>query len=355
MLILIELSWIYIHWAANKVISQGIEMRHVLVIGGAGYIGSNLVQQLLWRGYKVRVLDNLIYDNAASISYLSDYPGFSFVRGDFCNMEICNQALYEITDVVLLAALVGDPVCKKYPELAQKTNLAGPKQLFDLLRDKDINRFIFTSTCSNYGNRSDDSPANEESDLNPVSLYAETKVSFERYILENYQATSFCPVILRLSTAFGIAPRMRFDLTVSEFTKVLASKEKLLVFDENTWRPYCHVADISKAIILALEGSADKVRGEVFNVGSELGNFTKKMIVEIITKQILGAQIEYKQGGSDPRNYRVSFEKINKVLGFHAEYNVEQNVSSLVKAFSNGFFNDFDSRRTYYGNYEVLN
>lgn len=328
-------------------------MKHVLVIGGAGYVGSGLVPELLTRGLKVRVLDNLLYDNAASISHLADRPGFSFVRGDLCSAKTCEEALEGVTDVVLLAAMVGDPICKKYPELARKTNLEGPKQLFDILNSKPINRFIFTSTCSNYGFRADDSPATEESDLNPVSLYAETKVSFEKYILERCPAVEFCPVILRLSTAYGIAPRMRFDLTVSEFTKVLASGEKLVVFDEHTWRPYCHVADISKAIILALDAPVEKVRGEVFNVGSSAGNFTKKMIVDVIAGILKGAQIEYKAGGSDPRNYRVGFEKIESTLKFKADYTIEQNVNALVNAFQNGFFTDYETRRMFYGNYEV--
>jgi nucleoside-diphosphate-sugar epimerase len=330
-------------------------MRHVLVIGGAGYVGSGLVPELLNRGDKVRVLDNLLYENAASIAHLSDRPDFSFMRGDFTASKVCEEALEDITDVVLLAALVGDPICKKYPDLARKTNLEGPKQLFDLLRNRPINRFIFTSTCSNYGFRADDSPATEESELNPVSLYAETKVGFEKYILENFALAKFCPVILRLSTAYGIAPRMRFDLTISEFTKTLAAGEKLIVFDENTWRPYCHVADISKAIVLALDSPADRVRGEVFNVGSSAGNCTKKMIVDVVAGKIKGAEITYKEGGTDPRNYRVDFDKIRRVLQFKPDYTIEQNVSALVKAIQNGFFHDYESRRNFYGNYEIKN
>ncbi len=329
-------------------------MKHILVVGGAGYVGSTLVPEILKQGHKVRVLDSLLYDNAASLAYLTDHPDFSFIRGDLCSSKSCEEALQGITDVVLLAALVGDPICKKYPDLARKTNVDGPRQLFDMLKAKPINRFIFTSTCSNYGLRADDSPAREDSELNPVSLYAETKVSYERYILEHCTSVDFCPVILRLSTAYGIASRMRFDLTVSEFTKVLASGEKLLVFDENTWRPYCHVADISKAILLALNAPTDTVRGEVFNVGSSASNFTKKMIVDIISSQVKGATIEYKQGGSDPRNYRVAFEKINRVLKFQADYSIEQSVAALVTALRNGFFSDYERRRTFYGNYEVF-
>src|SRR4030095_12854943 len=138
------------------------------------------------------------------------------------NDEILSNALKGVTDVVLLAALVGDPICKKYPELAKRTNLDSPKNLLRKLSGKGINKFIFTSTCSNYGLRGDDSLANEDSELNPQSLYADTKVQFEKFILSNISSFDFSPAILRLATAFGISNRMRFDLTISEFTKDLA-------------------------------------------------------------------------------------------------------------------------------------
>ena len=329
-------------------------MRHILVIGGAGYVGSYLVRRLLECGYQVRVLDQLIYDNAASIADLFEQEGFSFVRGDFYDTGVCTEALHGITDVVLLAALVGDPICKKYPELARKTNLEAPKKLFDALSGKGLNRFIFTSTCSNYGLRADDTPADEASELNPQSLYAESKVAFEKHVLANRTKVDFCPTILRLSTAYGISPRMRFDLTVSEFTRTLALGRKLLVFDENTWRPYCHVADISEAIILTLKSKCETVRGEVFNLGSNAGNLTKKMILDLITSSLGAGDIEYKRGGSDPRNYRVAFEKIGAALGFQARHSVAGNVAALAAAIRHGIFNDYEKRQTFYGNYEIL-
>ncbi|MBK7253705.1 MAG: NAD(P)-dependent oxidoreductase [Ignavibacteria bacterium] len=141
--------------------------RHVLIIGGAGYIGSVLARKLLSKSYQVRVLDNLLYDNGSSVSDLMEEELFSFFYGDFGNDEIFEKALNNVTDVVLLAALVGDPICKKYPDLAKKTNLDFPKNLLQKLIGKNINKFIFTSTCSNYGLRADDSLAVEDSELNP--------------------------------------------------------------------------------------------------------------------------------------------------------------------------------------------
>jgi nucleoside-diphosphate-sugar epimerase len=329
--------------------------RHVMVIGGAGYIGSVLTKKLLAKGYRVRVLDNLLYDNDSSISDLMEDENFSFVLGDFGNESTLDSALNGITDVVLLAALVGDPICKKYPELTRKTNLEYPKSLFERLNNSGINKFVFTSTCSNYGLREDDTLATEESELNPQSLYAETKVEFEKYILDRNPHVDFSPTILRISTAFGISRRMRFDLTISEFTKDLALGKELLVYDENTWRPYCNVSDISAAIIKVLEAPKEDVMGEVFNIGSDQNNLTKKMIIGLIQNQIDDTKVAYKEGGFDPRNYRVSFEKAKSVLDFDTQFSGEDSIRQLIKSINSGLFTDIEARKSFYGNYVIKN
>ena len=323
------------------------------MIGGAGYIGSVLTRSLLAEGYKVRVLDNLLYDNGSSVTDLMDNRSFSFVNGDFGNNEILDRSLENISDVVLLAALVGDPICKKYPDLARKINSDYPKNLVQKLNIKNIDKFVFTSTCSNYGLRVDDSPANEESELNPLSLYAETKVEFEKYILDNISDLNFSPAILRLSTAFGMSDRMRFDLTISEFTKDLALGKELIVYDENTWRPYCNVSDISNAIFKIIEAPKEKVSGQVFNVGSDNNNYTKKMILQLIEKHLDNTNIIYKDGNFDPRNYRVSFDKINNVLDFSTSYTVEDSIIQIINAIENNLFRDVEDRKNNYGNYTI--
>lgn len=324
---------------------------HILVIGGAGYVGSVLVRKLLSEGFKVRVLDKLIYDNGSTLYELLEEDNFSFMYGDFGNEILLSNALDNITDVVLLAALVGDPICKKYPELARNTNITNPKKLVQQMIGKKIKKFVFTSTCSNYGLRHDDSLATEDSELNPQSLYAESKVEFEKYVLGAIDGLDFSPVIMRLSTAFGMSKRMRFDLTISEFTRDLALGKELVVYDENTWRPYCNVSDISDAIIRVVEAPADMVTGQVFNVGSDTNNYTKKMILDLISKHIKNCRIEYRKGGSDPRNYRVSFDKISKILGFEAKYSAEDSIKQLIKAVDNKLFIDIESRKNFYGNY----
>ncbi|KON26768.1 hypothetical protein AC481_06525 [miscellaneous Crenarchaeota group archaeon SMTZ-80] len=327
--------------------------RNILVIGAAGYIGSVLVRKLLGMNYKVTALDNLIYNNGSSLADLYEKENFQFIYGDFGDEKILQQSLVKVTDVILLAALVGDPICKKYPELAVKTNQENAIRLFEQLNNTNIKTFIFTSTCSNYGLREDDTSADEESDLNPQSLYASTKVFFEKYIIAHAASVKFSPVILRLSTAYGSSKRMRFDLTVSEFTRELALNRDLLVYDETTWRPYCHTQDISDAIIKVIESPEELVKGEIFNVGSNTSNYTKKMIVDIACQCTNNYNVHFKTKGFDPRNYRVSFDKIRSKLNFNSRFLVEDTVPKLVSSIRNGLFDDVENRMNFYGNYEI--
>ena len=324
--------------------------KHVLVIGGAGYIGSVLAGRLLEQGYRVRVLDALMYDNAVAVGHLLARPGFSFVHGDFCQKSDLTSAMEGVTDVVLLAALVGDPVCRKYPDLTRRINETGTLDLIDQLDQFGIQRFIFMSTCSNYGLQRSDTLATEESELNPQSLYAETKVRVERQLLQAPQAFDFCVTVLRAATAYGLSPRMRFDLTINEFARELALGHELLVYDADTWRPYCHVEDICTAIQLVLEAGAAQVHGQVFNVGDNAENHTKRMIVDLISVTLPGAKIRYQTGSVDPRNYRVSFDKIVANLGFHCGHTVARSAQVLIAAVQSGGFHDVEINPGFHAN-----
>ncbi len=329
--------------------------RRVLIIGGAGYIGSMLTRRLLSDGYLVRVLDNLMYRHVSSLSGIADNPNFEFVRGDLCDRQKLTESMREVTDVVLLAALVGDPICKKYPDMARRVNEIGAMGVVDEAERSGAQRFVFTSTCSNYGILPTDEEASEDAPLNPQSLYAETKIAVERHLLSKPKG-SCATTVLRVATAFGTSERMRFDLTVSEFSRELALGRSLLVYDESTWRPYCHVQDLCTAIIAVLNAPRAIVDKEVFNVGSSRNNFTKQMLVEVIVDQlgVSPALITYKKGGQDPRNYRVAFDKIQKTLDFRAAYAVEDGVAQLARAIRQGLFLDADERRSFYGNYEIV-
>ncbi|MSO42280.1 MAG: NAD(P)-dependent oxidoreductase [Solirubrobacterales bacterium] len=324
--------------------------RSVLVAGGAGYVGSVLVGRLLEAGQRVTVLDALLYDNGASLAGVADHAGFTFVRADIRDREAVEGALDGVDDVVLLAALVGDPVCSSLPELAREVNVDGAGNVLDAAVTAGVERLVFASTCSNYGLRDSDEPATEADQLNPLSLYAETKVEMEHRILERAPEIG-AATVLRVATAFGISPRMRFDLTVSEFTRELTLGRELEVYDAETWRPYCHVSDIASAIQATLAAPADTVGGEVFNAGGADGNFTKRGIVEAALSRLgeRGA-VKWAEGGVDPRNYRVSFDKIIAALGFVPEVSVPAAIASLSAAIDAGLFTDVERRPSFFAN-----
>ncbi|GEL16897.1 NAD-dependent epimerase/dehydratase family protein [Pseudonocardia asaccharolytica] len=326
--------------------------RTVLVVGGAGYVGSVLTSRLLDAGARVRVLDQLIYDNGFSLQHLLDRERITFLRGDLRDPEVFARAASGADDVALLASLVGDPVCKKYPELARQVNADGARRIIDDLDALGVQRFVFTSTCSNYGIHDPASFAREDSELNPQSRYAQTKIEVEQYLLERATRMQTSSTVLRIATAYGLSPRMRFDLTVSQFAWELASGAELLVYDAETWRPYCHVRDIAKAIMTALMAPPEMVRAEVFNVGDNTQQFTKRMIVEEVQKHVTSTKVTYRDGDTDPRNYRVSFDKISDRLGFQMDHRVPDYIGALTAAVQAGVFPDVRGNPRY-GNYEV--
>jgi nucleoside-diphosphate-sugar epimerase len=233
--------------------------------------------------------------------------------------------------MVHLAAIVGDPACARQPELARSVNLEGSLRLLKLSREQGVKRLIFASTCSNYGRMADPTLyACEETPLAPLSLYAETKVTVENAFL-TYDGIQPSITVLRFATLFGVSPRMRFDLTVNEFTMELQTKRKLVIFGEQFWRPYVHVRDAANAVVLALESPTQKVQGQVFNVGDTNHNYQKRQIVDLVRAQIPGTvDIESVQRNEDPRDYRVSFEKIRRELNFQITTAIEDGIREVL-------------------------
>jgi nucleoside-diphosphate-sugar epimerase len=314
-------------------------MRKVLVTGAAGYIGSVLVRQLLEKNYNVRGLDMLFFGGEALIS-IYNHPNFEFMKGDVRDSKTIEHALKGVTDVVHLAAIVGDPACAKQPELTKETNWEASKLLFDRCNKGTVNQFVFASTCSNYGKMKDDSFVNEDSELRPVSLYAELKVKFEKYILETKVRDDFSPTALRFSTVYGLSPRMRFDLTINEFIREATFGKELKIFGEQFWRPYCHVEDLASACVKVLENPIEKVRENVFNVGDTKENYSKKMIAEEILKILPNTNIKYVQKNEDPRDYRVDFSKIQNELGFSITKTVSTGLMEIHRILRDGLISD---------------
>jgi len=320
-------------------------MKKVVVSGGAGYIGSVLIRLLLKEGYYVRVIDNLRFGGESIVELLNE-DCFEFIKGDICKKEDVEKALEGMDYAVNLAAIVGDPACAKEPDLAKLTNIQGAKLFYTLAEKKTVKKFIMASTCSNYGKMKDANEyVTETSPLSPVSLYAETKVEVEQFLLSQTKSNHCKPTCLRFSTVYGLSPRIRFDLTVNEFTKDLAMGKELLVFGEQFWRPYCHVIDLCRSVIKVLKAEENKVAFNVFNVGATKENYTKQMIVNEIIKQLPDSKVKYVQKNEDPRDYRVSFEKISKVLDFEITKTVPDGIYQIIKVVKEGFINNPDEQK----------
>ena len=325
----------------------------VLLIGGSGYIGTVVTTDLLGKGYAVRNLDAHLYQNdAAAMSFVS-HPDYEFVYGDLCDPATLDKALEGVTDVVFLAGLVGDPITKKFPSESEAINDKGVKAAIDSLNGRGLANVLFISTCSNYGLIKSDELADENFELNPLSSYARDKVGAELHIMSKKGETDYSPTVLRFATAFGISPRMRYDLTVNEFTRNLWLDEELLVFDADTWRPYCHVRDFARLIRRVMEMSDDRSKFEVFNAGGEENNATKQMILDRIKKRLPNAKITYQEKGSDPRNYRVDFSKVAEKMLFTPAFDLDDGIDEIINAHERGMFRGAGSALPPLGNYEL--
>lgn len=328
-------------------------MKNILLIGGAGYIGQVVAERLYTEGHNIRILDLLIYDDKIEYDFLKNKKNFEIIQGDFCNPSTLRSSLRDISDVVILGGLVGDPITKKYPKESNLINDLGIISVIESLKEININKIIFISTCSNYGIVKNDEIADENYFLEPLSSYAKSKVEAEKYILKTTFKSGAVPIILRFATAFGLAPRMRFDLTVNEFVSELYFNGALDVFDPDTWRPYCHVRDFAEMISLVLSSNNIDLNKQIFNVGNDSNNFTKRELVGLIQKHIPGVSIRYLKNGKDPRNYKVNFKKARKILGFEARYTVEEGISEILKALKKGLFQDYLQNKDRYGNYHL--
>ncbi len=315
-----------------------------LVTGGSGYIGALLVRELQGAGREVRVLDSLLHGQE-EIAAEQERAGVEVIRADIRDAEARRRALAGAEAVVHLAAIVGDPACALDPAVADEVNVQATRALVADANDAGVERLVFASTCSNYGRMADPNvPITEAGELRPVSLYAEQKVGMEQLILGgSTDATK--PTCLRFATVYGVGRRMRFDLTVNEFTRELWADRELEVFGEQFWRPYIQVGDAARAVRTVLEAPIEKVAGTVFNAGRSGENYRKLDLVEEIHKQIDRGAVSYVHRDEDPRDYKVSFEKIRAELGFETLMTVPDGIAEVIAALDAGTFGDpFDAR-----------
>jgi nucleoside-diphosphate-sugar epimerase len=322
----------------------------VLVVGGGGYIGSHVVHQLLQEGFSVRVLDSLFYGKSTLKEFEAN-QNFELIEGDVTDIRQLVRATDGAYAVIHLAGLVGDPACALDENYTLHSNVIVTKMLKEVALSAGVQRFIFASSCSVYG--ANDDVVDETSELNPVSLYARTKIASEKELLGSV-SDEFFVTILRFATVFGHSRRPRFDLVGNLFTAQAYVDGKLNVLGGDQWRPFIHVADIARAIVLTIKANPFRVQGQVLNVGDARLNMTIQDLASKV-QSVVGVDrpVEIVNGatGTDRRNYNVSFEKIKRTLGFTAKYMIEDGVKEMLTEFKKGTYADYKSKQ--FSNLEV--
>jgi nucleoside-diphosphate-sugar epimerase len=315
--------------------------RHVLITGGAGYIGSLLTSELLRANIRVTVLDSLLFGGESLVPFLH-HPNFHFVKADVTEPRAVKDALkdgWQKPDAVVhLAAIVGFPACQAVgKQVAWRYNVEATKSVFGQAVDLGVERFLFSSTYSNYGLSSDGAPVTEESPLNPQSLYAETKIASEEFLLTQRES-SCAPLIFRFATLYGISPRTRFDLIVNQFVLEAFTKRELIIYQRGYSRSFVHIRDAVRGVMMALAAERSRICGEVFNLGTDNGNYSKDDIVRLVLKRMPETVVEYKDltFGGDMRDITVSFAKVKNVLGFDTTLDVDDGIREILFALKAG-------------------
>lgn len=335
--------------ASSELPNQSVQT--VLIIGGAGYIGSVLARKLLEQGYRVRVLDKLIFGRQG-VADLQTNDRFTLIEGDMRSIETVTQAIKGVDAVVHLGALVGDPASSIDPQKTLEVNYHAVKLAASICKYHQVNRFLFASTCSVYGRS--ESPTDlltETDELNPVSLYAKTKIESERALLEKADQ-NFAPTIFRMATIYGLSPRMRFDLVVNVLTAKAHEENTVPIFGGDQFRPNVHVADAAQAYVDCLEAPLSDVSGEVFNVGSNEQNYRIEEVGRIVSSCFPDASVDLQRGKEDERSYQVGFDKIRDVLDYEVSHTIEDGCREIKAALEAGRVTDYTDSK--YNNYETL-
>ncbi len=327
---------------------SALRRRHVAVIGGAGFVGSVLVPRLLERGYEVTILDAFLYGTESVAE--NDHDGrLHLVRGDMRSVESLVSGCRQADAIVHLGGLVGDPSCDVDEQLTLEINLHATAMIGEVARGLGTPRLVFASSCAVYGDC--DGLLDEESEPAPVSMYARTKADSERVLIAA-ASDSFCPTALRFGTFYGLSPRPRFDLVVNLLTAKAAREGSISIFGGNQWRPFIHVEDGATSIIACLEAPLEVTRGQIFNVGFEGENHTLRDVGELIGQLIPGTSVNVEAGAAKEANYRVSFEKIRRELGFVPRHTLADGIREVKLAVESAAISDY--RETRYDNHKSL-
>jgi nucleoside-diphosphate-sugar epimerase len=300
-------------------------MYKFFIPGGAGYIGSQLTEQLLSEGHKVSVLDNFYYSQS-SLIHLMRHPNLKVIHDDFRNKQVVESEATKADVIIPLAALVGAPLCDREPDLSREVNVDAPLNLFKSISNQQI--LIMPTTNSAYGSGEANNFCDESTPLRPISTYAKMKVEVEKALMEKENAISF-----RLATVFGISSRMRLDLLVNDFTYRAMRDKKLSVFEGHFKRNYIHILDVVRVFLHGVHNS-NKMSGQIYNVGLSDTNISKLELCSRIKKQIPELKFEELAEGKDPdqRNYMVSNAKLD-ATGFKTIFSLDQGISEIIQTY----------------------
>jgi nucleoside-diphosphate-sugar epimerase len=326
------------------------QLKHVVITGGAGYIGSLLTGELLRLGMKVTVIDDLIFGGESLMAYLA-HPNFHFTKANVIEPRILRTSLRSDWEkpsaLIHLAAIVGFPACQSVGrQVAWRYNVEATERVYEQAVQIGVDRIVYASSYSNYGLSPDGQPVTESTPLTPQSLYAETKIAAERFLLA--QSDSSCaPLIYRLATLYGISPRPRFDLIINQFVLDAFTKRELLIYQRGYSRSFIHINDAVRGFILGLQAPDDKVRCQIYNLGSDNGNYTKDQIVGLVLKRMPETVVNYKDMtfGGDMRDITVSYEKVQRELGFQTRLTPDDGIREVLHAIRTGLISNPHDQR----------
>jgi nucleoside-diphosphate-sugar epimerase len=340
------------HSLLGEVVAEGKPSRkprgHVVVIGGAGFVGSALIPKLLARDYRVTVLDAFLF-GTDSVVASTGRRRLRLVQGDLRSVESVVRGCRDASAIVHLGGLVGDPACAHDAVLTLQINLEATAMIAEVARGMGIPRLVFASTCAVYG--ASDDQLDEESPLAPVSIYAQSKAESEHLLMAGAD-DAFSPTALRFGTFYGLSARPRFDLVVNLLTAKAVCEGSISIFGGSQWRPFIHVDDGADAIVKCLEAPRDVVSGQVFNVGSDRQNYTLAQVAELIQLVVPDAEVVYEEQTSEEANYHVSFEKIRRELDFTARRSLIEGICQIKAAVESEAIGDYQQAR--YNNYKSL-
>lgn len=323
---------------------------HVLITGGAGYLGSVITGALLRCSYHVTVVDDLLFGGESLLAYFGN-PRLHFLKADICQPGVLKRALQVSakegapppTALIHLAAIVGFPACQAVGrEAVWRVNVDSVRRMLDEVDRLGFEKMLFASTYSVYGIAPNGEVVNEETPLNPQSLYAESKIAAEELIKIAAQEIHCAPLIFRLATLFGVSPRMRFDLIINQFVLEAFSQSELLIFQGDYSRSFVHIEDIVDGVKLGLDAPREKISGRIFNLGSQRGNYTKDEVVSLIQEVLPETTVCYKELDfrQDMRDVRVSYERAELELGFNVQRSVSQGINDVLHLLRSGLISD---------------